>query len=89
MSLNYGHLISIECISEVREMRDPDAKRSIQRKSGRSKAKHLMAAHKTYSNPFGKHQFNTSESGMTEEAFVARRQMMTWFEKAQMKLKYF
>lgn len=67
----------------VREV--DDSKLSIKRKlkalnkqnSSTSVAnKHCLNAHRSYGNPFGKKQFLTSESAMTDKAFVERRQMV-------------
>lgn len=66
------------CTNIFRIVRKGDTKvfSKSNRKRKSSGPVQLVASHQVYGNPYGKTQFCTSESTMTDEEFVGRRQMV-------------
>lgn len=66
----------------VRKVSTPKlaVQRKLKTKRKQNTNQQCVIAHNSYRNPFGKVEFHTSESAMTDTAFVERRRMVNDFK---------
>lgn len=76
----------VAAVNHASTMRQKGNKRKTGGSSGNFDEK---CGHRVYGNASKKKPFVISQSLFTDNEFIARRQQMDWFEKAQMDLQYF